>query len=364
MAPTCIGYARSQGRRTWQARRVPRCLPPSPEWVEGRRGERAVWEALRNSLPDDAALMYSVSLVEEDREHEADLIVAWPGVGICVVEVKGGRIERDAQGRWWQTKAGHSHRETGNPMTQVADCRHVLQRYLARRRAGAARARTAHVVAFPHIAVPASYDAPDCPRSLLLDKDDLWSPAEAIRRVIERHGQGHRPLTGPDLEELISVLVAELPGQTPLLAMAEEHEQRVDQLTRDQASVLGSFRYQPRLSVIGGAGTGKTWLALEQARRLAKDGQRVALMCYSRGLGRFLQRVSQTWPKQPAYVGLFHDLPLTWGAEPGSDDDSDYYERRLPLQLAELAAARPPAELDAVAGATGLRRESRHDDDR
>jgi len=328
---------------------VPRLLPPSPEWVDGRHGERAVWEALRDQLPDDVALLHSVWLVEEDREYEADLVVAWPGVGTCVVEVKGGRVERDDAGRWFQTKAGHAPRPMGNPMTQASDCRHVLQRYLARQRADAGKARTAHVVAFPHMVLAASFDAPDMPRSLVLDKDDLRNAGAAVRAAVERHGDGYQPLTPDGLEQMLSLLVAQLPGQASLLSLAEEHEQRVDQLTRDQAAVLDSFRYHRRLSVIGGAGTGKTWLALEQARRLTKDGKRVALMCYSRGLGRFLQRVSATWPKQPAYVGLFHDLPLLWGAEQGAEDDSDYYERRLPLALGELAREQRPQDLfDAV----------------
>ncbi len=332
-----------------QAAYVPRLLPPSPEWVDGRHGERAVWEALRDQLPDDVALLHSVWLVEEDREYEADLVVAWPGVGTCVVEVKGGRVERDGAGRWFQTKAGHAPRPMGNPMTQASDCRHVLQRYLARQRADAGKARTAHVVAFPHMVLAASFDAPDMPRSLVLDKDDLRNAGGAVRAAVERHGDGHQPLTPDGLEQMLSLLVAQLPGQASLLSLAEEHEQRVNQLTRDQAAVLDSFRYHRRLSVIGGAGTGKTWLALEQARRLTNDGKRVALMCYSRGLGRFLQRVSATWPKQPAYVGLFHDLPLLWGAEQGAEDDSDYYERRLPLALGQLARGQRPQDLfDAV----------------
>jgi DNA replication protein DnaC len=93
---------------------------------------------------------------------------------------------------------------------------------------------------------------------------------------------------------MLNLLIAQLPGQVSLLWLDKEHEHRVDQLTRDKAAALDSFRYHRRLSVIGGAGTCKTWLALEQARRLTKDGKRVALMCYSRGLARFLQRVSAT----------------------------------------------------------------------
>jgi superfamily I DNA/RNA helicase len=122
-------------------------------------------------------------------------------------------------------------------------------------------------------------------------------------------------------------------------------------MTHDQLKTLASLRYHRRLRVIGGAGTGKTWLAMEQARRLAAHGERVALVCYSRGLARYFERFTQTWKprERPAYVGLFHRLPIGWGAAEGADDDSDYWERRLPLQLGELARAQPVAErFDAV----------------
>lgn len=52
--------------------------------------------------------------------------------------------------------------------------------------------------------------------------------------------------------------------------------------------------------------------------------------------------MTATWSKkeQPAYVGLFNSLPIAWGAAEGADDDSDYWERRLPLELGELARRR------------------------
>jgi superfamily I DNA and RNA helicase len=141
------------------------------------------------------------------------------------------------------------------------------------------------------------------------------------------------------------VLEGQLPAQTSLLSWAEENEAYVDQLTRDQAKVARILREQRRLKVIGGAGTGKTWLALEQARHLAASGERVALVCYSRGLARFLQRMTAEWPPKhrPAYVGLFHTLPLQWGADPPPEDEdllasSSYYEERLPAQMGQLAA--------------------------
>lgn len=105
------------------------------------------------------------------------------------------------------------------------------------------------------------------------------------------------------------------------------------------------------MEVRGGAGSGKTWLAVEQARRLRKAGKRVALLCYSRGLAAHLQRqvAGLSRREQPSYVGTFHNLGLLWGAPEGSDDDSDYYEHRLPQLMADLAKALPPGQrFDAV----------------
>jgi len=235
-----------------------------------------------------------------------------------------------------------------HPLVQVSDARHVLQRYLHRNGASAASSRIQHLLALPHMGVPPEYDPADCPRSQVVDKDDLGGIATRVKVAVER-GDGHTVLDEQGLLRLVSLLAAELPAQTTMLAQAEEHEQLVDQMTRDQARTLDSFRHHRRLAIIGGAGTGKTWLALEQARRLSKQGQRVALLCYSRGLGRFLQRMTQTWPKQPAYTGLFHDLAIQWGAPPRSGGESDYYEEELPRALGALAAGRAPAQLfDAV----------------
>jgi hypothetical protein len=323
---------------------MPRCFPDEPDFPDDRLAERVVWEHLRDQLPDDAALFHSVNLLERDREHEIDLLVAWPGVGLAAVEVKGGHVRRDAQG-WTQESGGHK-RKIGSPVVQAQDGRHVLQRYLQKQTSSAGGTRSMHLVAFPFTAVPAGWEAPDIDRSCVVAKGELTDIAARVRRGVEQHGEGHRPLTDVDCDAVIRVLAAELGSQTSLLSDAEEHEKRVDQMTRDQAKVLASFKYHRRLKVIGGAGTGKTWLALEQARRLAKAGERVALVCYSRGLARWFERSTEAWPvkERPAYVGLFHQLPVEWGARPGVDDSADF-EERLPRELGELAAQRPKADL-------------------
>lgn len=321
----------------------PRCYPPEPVFGPGRTAERRVWELLRDQLPGDAALLHSVAMIERAAEHEADLVVAWPGVGVAVIEVKGGHVSRH-HGQWYQSSGG-STRPLKDPVVQAQDCKHVLHRLLVQYGSQAAAARSAHLVAFPFTSIGPGWSYAGCPRDMVLARNDLEDAANLIRGVIDRHGRGRAPLTGAGLESLLEVLEGQLPGQTSLLSWAEENEAYVDQLTRDQAKVARILREQRRLKVIGGAGTGKTWLALEQARYLAAAGERVALVCYSRGLARFLQRMTAGWPPEhrPAYVGLFHTLPLAWGAGPPPGDQdlaasSTYYEERLPAQMGELAA--------------------------
>jgi hypothetical protein len=149
-----------------------------------------------------------------------------------------------------------------------------------------------HLVAFPFTDIGPGWSYAGCPRGMMLGRVDLAVAAGRVRAAIEQHGSGRRPLTGEGLESLLEVLEGQMPGQVSLLSWAEENEAYVDQLTRDQAKVARILREQRRLKVIGGAGTGKTWLALEQARHLAARGERVALVCYSRGLARFLQRMT------------------------------------------------------------------------
>ena len=128
-------------------------------------------------------------------------------------------------------------------------------------------------------------------------------------------------------------------------------EDKGNLLTAEQERVIELLQYQHRAELIGGAGSGKTNLAILKARAFAREGKRTALMCYSRGLARHFQLLSATWParERPAYIGTFHQLPFRWGLEPPAAVNPEYFETELPRRLAEVAAGVPEAErFDAV----------------
>lgn len=114
---------------------MPQCFPADAEWLDGRHAERAVWETLREQLPDEAMLFHSVNLIENAHEQEIDLLVLWPDHGVAAIEVKGGRVSCEG-GKWFQANRGSkgsaNGRLIGSPVAQAQSGRHLLERYLRR----------------------------------------------------------------------------------------------------------------------------------------------------------------------------------------------------------------------------------------
>ena len=322
---------------------MPRCFPEDPDFTD-RTAERVVWLALAEQLPAEAALFHSVAFTDENGESEADLIIGWPGAGVAVIEVKGGHVAVTG-GRWQQSGATGTHRI--DPVSQAQRSKHALLDYLrARTSWGGQGLKSAHLIATPYSHFPATFTSPDCKRLMLIDKDDLPTSASRVREALNAFGGTRRTPDALDIDRLIDALAVTMPTQLSLLSALAEETSHVELMTKDQSRILSMLAYQTRMVVTGGAGSGKTFLALEQARRRVRAGDRVALTCYSRGLARFFQRMTARWPKkeQPAYVGTFHGLALAWDAPAGADDDSAYWEEQLPAALQVLAGERQVAD--------------------
>ena len=115
------------------------------------------------------------------------------------------------------------------------------------------------------------------------------------KTTARRMQQGRRPPTHDDVEVVSQTLRGRSFTQPDRNAEAAQRASEVDRLTAEQAALLSVTRLLNRVDVRGGAGSGKTMLALAQARDLSRgrDGstpQRVALLCYSIGLAEFLKR--------------------------------------------------------------------------
>lgn len=313
----------------------------TPELATG--SEHAVWKALYEQLGPDDLLIASQRITTETKDHEIDFVVVFAGAGVVAVEVKGSQVWIE-DGEWRQRMRGKDR--TIHPVRQVREAKYALRTYVERDprwKQHRTRVRWAHTVVLPYTRVDEDFDAPDCPRWTIAGRDDLDTLADRLRSAVLQLDTQNRLTTNADVALIEEILRGRMPLQRDVIGEAAEREEAVERLTEKQSVILNAVRELHRVEIRGGAGSGKTWLAIEQARRLTKAGERVALCCYSRGLAAWMRRRVATfdYPERPSYVGTFHGLGTQWGAARGSDDDPDYWEHRLPGQMVALGGAQP-----------------------
>jgi hypothetical protein len=102
-------------------------IPDDPQFAT--ESEREVWSQVLEQGGDDWTVLANVRLTDEGRDHEADLVVLMPDVGVLVVEVKGGSLHVDDRGTWWQT-SGHGGTRKVHPVDQARDTKYALRHYI------------------------------------------------------------------------------------------------------------------------------------------------------------------------------------------------------------------------------------------
>ncbi|MEV4990305.1 hypothetical protein MRBLMD1_002780 [Pseudarthrobacter sp. LMD1-1-1.1] len=267
-------------------------------------------------------------------------------MGMAAIEVKGGQVSI-ADGQWYQSDRSQK-RKIQSPVAQSQSSLHALKNWLEDQLGCRVSSRCVYMVSLPYTDVPSDWTMAGCPRSLILDRTGSKSPAELIRQAIEYEGGGASPLAPAFLERIVRKLGGNLDTAVIPSTTFQEDEAAQDHLTDRQSALLQASRSLPRIRFTGGAGSGKTWLAVEKARMLSKEGKRVGLFCYNKGLGQYLQDRVASWRQaKPVFTGEFHEYVRGLGVPDGQGQD--YFDVEVPRLLKELAAGMAPHErLDAV----------------
>ncbi|MEO8274412.1 MAG: NERD domain-containing protein [Chloroflexota bacterium] len=320
----------------------------------GRKAEHVVFQRLRTALPEEYRLYPNVAWLGRTaarrglRDGEADIVLAHPERGFLVIEVKSGRLARDAAGKWLQ----NGRPMEVSPFEQARTSMHQLLDKLRELPAAPPRWNpiAGHAVAFPDVDIDsARVDprllGPDVERELILDRQALGAGTpERTRAAIDGaldlwSGEGGaRTAPGAKgIELLDAILTTPVELTSMLRSEIDEGEREVVELTRGQLHVLRDLRRIRRAEIRGGAGTGKTLLALEKARQLAREGFRTLLVCFNQPLARMLR--DEVGENEYLHVSTFHQLCEDLGREAGTlpqkpdPPPQDWWDLTLPTAL-------------------------------
>ena len=311
--------------------------------------ERRVFEHLRDGLPDEWDAFHSASWIERDpvegaQDGEIDFVLCHPQAGLLCLEVKGGGIESQ-HGVWYRTnRKGGGRKRIEDPFGQALDHRYALERLLKPVFHGR-KPRIGHALVMPFASVHKLALAPDAPREILIDRKDLEDIEAALERVLAFHrgARDRRAAPGNEGTEAVRNLLApQVEIRVPMAAEFLDEEEALVLLTHEQSMLLARMRRDHRMVIRGCAGSGKTMLAVEHARRLAADDRRVGFVCFNRALRDHLRKTSRV---DGVTYQTFHGLCTALGHRAKSvslpkqeDAPPEYFEVELPDALVEAVA--------------------------
>lgn len=232
--------------------------------------ERRVWQALIDQLEPSDLVIPGKRVTDHLKDHEIDFFVAIEGAGIVCIEVKGGEVWHDGE-TWRIKRRGHEHKI--DPVRQAREACYALRDFVEKDpRWTQGRLRWDHIVVLPNTDLPDDFALPDCPRWKVIDRTDLPDIVAKLRDVLQSQELDRPLLSRAGIAELNESLSGRGLPQRSVVARALENEDAADVLTEHQSVILDAIRLLHRVEIRGGAGSGKTFLAMEQARRLARDG--------------------------------------------------------------------------------------------
>ncbi|MEW8008985.1 MAG: NERD domain-containing protein/DEAD/DEAH box helicase [Candidatus Thiodiazotropha endolucinida] len=269
---------------------------PSQPLGTSSNAERRMFDQLRAAFarPDQTGwfAMHSLNLPRHEykRFGEIDFVICGPD-GLFVIEVKGGGVSCH-DGIWETTnRYGETERLRESPFKQAEGALHGLRGKLP------STLSNVFVVGYGVVMpdVERLPDSAEWDRAVLADGRDFRQFEKWLERFIRYWRAKDTRKTGAtpsQLNVLQQHLRPDFEAVVPLHVSAHEVETRIARLTEDQLRLIDVVEANPRVICSGGAGTGKTMLALELAKRWGASGMKTALACHSPWLKRFLERTA------------------------------------------------------------------------
>lgn len=264
-------------------------IPPYMGEEIKSNAERKMYDVLQEMDLKNAYVLHSLGLPRHRSKiyGEIDFVVVCER-GVACLEIKGGRVEcRD--GQWtFIDRYGTERQKPEGPFAQVTgnmfSLRDVLKKHFDRN-PHMKNLLMASGVVFPDITFYS--DSQEIIPEIVYDRstEDISSYMNAVFDYWQaRQHREPSKLSPSDIREIVQFLRADFCFIPSLNDRLEQVEKHLVRLTAEQAQLMDALGMNDHLIVEGGAGTGKTLLAAEYARKQVEQGRKVLYLTYNKNL--------------------------------------------------------------------------------
>lgn len=263
-------------------------IPNDRELYEfnGSDGEKQLYELFK-SLSDDYIIFHSAAWTRKTkytvRFGEADYAIYHPKYGLLCLEVKSGGIE-GSNGRLFQINRKTNEKKTIFPIEQAE--KSSFEFYNRMNDKLKKYGESVRVYACTWFTSISERDiVGDLPNKYFIHqntflKEDMKDVEKSLQNCFKFYGVLKRQPSSILNKVVKNELAPAFNAFSNMSILFEENEYAFSQMTKQQTYLIDYLDEQKEAVIQGGAGTGKTMLALEKARRISQD-ENVLFLCFN-----------------------------------------------------------------------------------
>lgn len=305
-------------------------------------GEETLFKKLTNSLKaPDWIVLHSLDILHHQSrvQGEADFVVLAPSLGLLVIEVKHHSKVELNRGNW--ILGGEKSKD---PYRQASDGAFSIKQYLEDRQIQTTSLPIMHAVWFTKCSVKHLPESIEWDAGTTLGAEDLKAdPVEAIERIfklsrkrLERVVYFQPPVADSSLlKKVAEVLSPSFTIHQPPRDRKQDVLRALQSATAEQLNTLELIKNQQQLIVPGMAGTGKTFLAIQEAKEAHLRGEQTLFICFNKMLANHLKQEMVEFPR--VKVTTIHSLLLEHavGQDPVGKSE-EWWSKELPQLASDL----------------------------
>lgn len=251
--------------------------------------EEKFFNACKEQLSDKYHVFFSVRWYSEENgkriDSECDFLIFNPDYGFLCIECKGGKgIYVDNDDTWFLKDFDDDRQLRCSPYKQAEESMRFFKRYYEDELETAYPGIYGNAVAFPNFSVSTPITV-ESPLVLTIDSEDMGNLqvriVEIFRYFNTRSG-GRVSFMAPDAQKkFISLINKRVALSVAAGALIEDKERELAEINQIQDVVIDLLSNYPRAFIIGGAGTGKTWIGIKKIKRCLVKGGKPLYLCYN-----------------------------------------------------------------------------------
>ena len=279
-------------------------LPTNFDLSQIDESEQGVVKKLLDVMSDSWYVVPNIPITVRGKDREIDVALVSFDHGVHILEIKGGIITV-ADGQWKSNNVSIQ-----DPVLQVTAALHTLVKRLQKMKVDTRTFRIHKYLVFPDITdFPADGAGTGCPREMVVTGQDLAYMESVVEQANKRNASS--VFSPEDIARLLRALRPDITEVDVTGKRIKGITTRVMETSADRLGPVIGLDENKRVYLRGGAGTGKTFVAMRWARRALLRGESVLYVSYNALLGqdsaRKLDDIAGHIENAPRHVaGSFH----------------------------------------------------------